>query len=500
MARRGGGWKLASAPIVGVVALAAGSIVGALPASASTVSTTFASTGAVQLYTVPAGICGVTLEAIGGSGGAVVTNTGSIGLSKPGGRAADVAGHLATSPGTQLQIFVGGAGLLGGLGVGGGDGGTGGGGGGGLLGGAGGGGASVVYNTAGPLVVAGGGGGRTYDGLAAGGNAGLLHHHALDGASNADGPGGGGGTTGGVGGTGSASPSATYSNGGGGGTVSGGASAAGGTGGSGTGGLSLIGGGGGAGSTPTDVHPGSPAGPGQTGAGGHWGVAIAISSGTGGDGIAPGGNGADSSTNAGIGGDVASGGGGGGGVGFGGGGGATFGGGGGAGLGGGGGGTGGGGGGSSWAAPWITSTSSALAPNLPVTHDGSVTVSYDPATDACPPVVVPGSATVTAPTSGTTELDIPVTLSVASTQTVTAQWTTAVVPGDPAGQAPTTDYIAAGGTVTFSPGQTTATIPITVTANSTAAPEFLVVSFTNPTNAVIGGFWGLGVGIIDPGP
>ena len=178
----------------------------------------------------------------------------------------------------------------------------------------------------------------------------------------------------------------------------------------------------------------------------------------------------------------------------------SAGGGGGAGLGGGGGGTGGGGGGSSWAAPWITSTSSVLAPNLPLAHDGSVTVSYDPVSDACPPVVVPGSATVTAPTSGTSQLDVPVTLSVASTQTVTVQWTTLVVPGAPAGQAPTTDYVAGSGTVTFSPGQTSATVPITVTANSTGTAEFLAVSFSQPTNAVMGGFWGLGFGIINPAP
>jgi len=116
------------------------------------------------------------------------------------------------------------------------------------------------------------------------------------------------------------------------------------------------------------------------------------------------------------------------------------------------------------------------------------------------PTVVPGSARVTAPTSGTTELDVPVTLSAPSTQTVTMAWTTLSVAGAPAGQAPTSDYVAASGTVTFTPGQTTASVRITVTGNSLGVDEYLVVSFTSPANAFMGGFWGLGFGGIDPPP
>ena len=110
------------------------------------------------------------------------------------------------------------------------------------------------------------------------------------------------------------------------------------------------------------------------------------------------------------------------------------------------------------------------------------------------------SAGVTAPTSGTTELDVPVTLSAPSTQTVAVAWTTLSVAGAPAGQAPTSDYVAASGTVTFTPGQTTASVPITVTGNSLGVDEYLVVSFTSPANAFMGGFWGLGFGGIDPPP
>jgi hypothetical protein len=115
------------------------------------------------------------------------------------------------------------------------------------------------------------------------------------------------------------------------------------------------------------------------------------------------------------------------------------------------------------------------------------------------PSVVPGTASVTAPTSGTVELDLPVTLSQASTQTVTASWTTEVLTdGSRPTQAPTTDYVAASGTVTFAPGQTSTTIPLTIRGDSLGTQEYLIVAFGNPTNAAIGGFWGLGVAFIDP--
>ena len=76
-------------------------------------------------------------------------------------------------------------------------------------------------------------------------------------------------------------------------------------------------------------------------------------------------------------------------------------------------------------------------------------------------------------------------------EAVTVHWTTLHVDGL-SGEAPVGDYGAASGTVTFAPGQTMASVPITVLGNSTGADELIVVSFTNPTNAVMGGFWGLG--------
>ena len=68
-------------------------------------------------------------------------------------------------------------------------------------------------------------------------------------------------------------------------------------------------------------------------------------------------------------------------------------------------------------------------------------------------------------------------------------------------QAPTSDYMASNGTVTFTPGQTSAEIHIPVLADSSPGPdEHIVISFHDPTNATLGGFWGLGFGIITPAP
>ena len=120
--------------------------------------------------------------------------------------------------------------------------------------------------------------------------------------------------------------------------------------------------------------------------------------------------------------------------------------------------------------------------------------------------VLPGSGVVAAPTTGTADLVVPVTLSNASTQAVTVQWATLFVPGSPADpwlgpQAPTSDYVASSGTVTFAPGQTNAEVHIPVLADSSSGPdEHLVISFHDPTNAIMGGFWGLGFGIITHAP
>ena len=77
-------------------------------------------------------------------------------------------------------------------------------------------------------------------------------------------------------------------------------------------------------------------------------------------------------------------------------------------------------------------------------------------------------------------------------------WSTFVVPGAPANQAdPATDYTATSGTVTFTPGQTSKTVTISVNGDTVPEPdEYIVVAFTNLNHAAIGGFFGVGFGVI----
>ena len=176
--------------------------------------TTFNPTGAVQSYTVPAGVTFVTLECWGGYG------------SYAGGY---VKGDLIAAPGTVLSVYVGGAaGVPAGGWNGGGDGGPPGGAGPGTSGNGGGGGTDVrVGGTAlsNRVIVAGGGGGSGYGGAVGG---------AVGGA--------GGGTAGGTG-TNGANPSSPLGYGGLGGTQTSGPFGVGGIGGG--GGNSGGGGGGG---------------------------------------------------------------------------------------------------------------------------------------------------------------------------------------------------------------------------------------------------------------
>ncbi len=114
------------------------------------------------------------------------------------------------------------------------------------------------------------------------------------------------------------------------------------------------------------------------------------------------------------------------------------------------------------------------------------------------PTVVPGAATVSEGSSGTRTMSLPVTLSNPSSQPVTAAWSTVRPSGLPGSSAdPSSDYLAASGTVTFAPGETAKTVTVTIVGDTTDEPdEYLVVAFSNPTNATIGGFLGLGFGTI----
>ena len=120
-----------------------------------------------------------------------------------------------------------------------------------------------------------------------------------------------------------------------------------------------------------------------------------------------------------------------------------------------------------------------------------------------PATLVPGNGIVAAPASGMADLNVSVTLNTASLTAVSASWTTLNVRGAPTSpiigpQAPPSDYTASSGVVTFAPGQTAAPVTIPVNGDSTGADyEYVVVSFHDPTGAKMGGFWGLGFGVIE---
>jgi hypothetical protein len=113
-----------------------------------------------------------------------------------------------------------------------------------------------------------------------------------------------------------------------------------------------------------------------------------------------------------------------------------------------------------------------------------------------PTVVIPGAASVTEGDAGTVPLEIPVSLLTASDDVVTVQWETVFLDLGSAIEAdPTSDYGADGGLVTFPIGETDAMVTIDVNGDVLFEPgEIFIVRFYNPTNAAIGGFFGLGLG------
>ena len=59
------------------------------------------------------------------------------------------------------------------------------------------------------------------------------------------------------------------------------------------------------------------------------------------------------------------------------------------------------------------------------------------------------------------------------------------------------DYVPSYGSVTFEPGETQKTVSVTIVGDELDEPdESVCVSFRNPTNARIGGFFGLGFVVI----
>ena len=124
-----------------------------------------------------------------------------------------------------------------------------------------------------------------------------------------------------------------------------------------------------------------------------------------------------------------------------------------------------------------------------------------PGLDPDAPVITPGTASVVEGDDGQVTMSIPVTLSKPSDRTVTVE--TAPFVGDARGIAsPGIDFDGGAGTVTFAPGDTSATVELTVNGDTTDEPDLLygewaLVRFSDPTNATIDPvFYGLGIGVI----
>jgi hypothetical protein len=141
-------------------------------------------------------------------------------------------------------------------------------------------------------------------------------------------------------------------------------------------------------------------------------------------------------------------------------------------------------------------------PDLAVANAGSnnVSVLLNDGTwpSANAPTVSVNSVSVTEPTSGTTNAVFTVSLSAASTQTVTVHYATA----DGTAGVADNDYVATSGTLTFAPGQTTGTIPVPVGGDRIAEPnEAFTVNLSQPTNAFLSLSNSTGTGtIIDNAP
>src|SRR5205814_8228637 len=92
-------------------------------------------------------------------------------------------------------------------------------------------------------------------------------------------------------------------------------------------------------------------------------------------------------------------------------------------------------------------------------------------------------ASVTEGNSGTTALTFSVSLTQASSQTVTVNYATADGTATVAGA----DYQAASGTLTFAPGQTTQTVTVLVNGDTVVEPnETFTLTLTSPGGATLG--------------
>ena len=104
----------------------------------------------------------------------------------------------------------------------------------------------------------------------------------------------------------------------------------------------------------------------------------------------------------------------------------------------------------------------------------------------------PGSATIVEGDLGTATVEIPVVLTEPRSVPVTVAWATAS--GSAVAGA---DFDATSGTLTFAPGQTQATIPISVRGDEVREPaEYFVLRFSNPVDASMRGWLDVGFGLV----
>jgi hypothetical protein len=109
------------------------------------------------------------------------------------------------------------------------------------------------------------------------------------------------------------------------------------------------------------------------------------------------------------------------------------------------------------------------------------------------PTIAIGDVTKAEGNSGTTAFDFAVTLSNASSETITVTYATQ----DGTATVADLDYQAAAGVVTFAPGTTTQTITVQVNGDTKFEPdETFTVNLNAPTNATIAEAEGVGVGTI----
>jgi hypothetical protein len=150
-----------------------------------------------------------------------------------------------------------------------------------------------------------------------------------------------------------------------------------------------------------------------------------------------------------------------------------------------------GGAGSGFVNPDPTKVTSGSTANGMSEGDGSVVITYTaPQSSPATPALRIGDARSLEGNSGTHAMSFAVTLSAASSQQVTVQWAT--VSGT--AHSPS-DYVAASGTITFTPGQTSTSVPVTIKGDHTVEPnETFKVKLTSPQNATIAD--GKGVGTI----